>query len=39
MAFFFFFNIDGGEWGGWRRTLGAGGEMGQQSGFMAVGVC
>lgn len=39
MAFFFFFNIDRGEWGGWRRALGGGGEVGHRSGFMAAGVC
>lgn len=37
--FFFFFYIDGGEWGGWRRALGGGGEVGHQSGFIAAGVC
>lgn len=39
MAFFFFLNMDRGEWGGWRRALGGGGEVGHQSGFMAAGVC
>lgn len=38
-GFFFFFNIDRGEWGGWRRALGGGGEVGHRSGFMAAGVC
>lgn len=38
-GFFFFLNMDRGEWGGWRRALGGGGEVGHQSGFMAAGVC
>lgn len=34
-----FFYIDGGEQGSWERALGGGGEVGQEPGLMAAGVC
>lgn len=33
------FYIDGGEQGSWERALGGGGEVGQEPGLMAAGVC